>query len=381
MNNNIPCEPTVSVVMAVRNGGQVVRQAVESVLNQTFADFEFIIINDGSTDETLEVLSEYRDPRIHIISQKNEGLARSLNRGLSLAVGEYIARQDHDDISLPTRLEKQVAYLREHPKCGLLGTAAEIWSPDGPQNRRHTHPTDPATLTFDLIFNNPFVHTSWMFPSWVVSNIGYYTIDPDREPPEDYEYVSRISRMFSVANLFESLVIYREFPNSLSSQLRPNSGIQKKSFSSKLAVISSENIAWLNDLNVDNVDAIFFGRLVHSHFEDCNYTSSYRRIKSMVIRASEKIEEIYGTSLSKKHLVSKINDLRYQYFVSPHISKVNKVIALLSPDVAKFVFINSVRRIFNLIYKILYCLKAAIWKVGSRIKDVFRWLGLLPPKK
>lgn len=374
MNNKIPLEPTISVIMAVKNGGQVVRQAVESILNQTFTDFEFIIINDGSTDETMEVLSEYKDSRIHIFSQENEGLARSLNRGLSLAVGEYIARQDHDDISSPMRLQKQVAYLREHPECGLLGTAAHIWDLKGTLNRRHDHPTDPATLAFDLIFNNPFVHTSWMFPSTVISNIGYYTIDPDREPPEDYEYVSRINRIYSVANLSEPLVIYREVPNSLSSQLRPNAGIQRKSFSSKLAVISSENIAWFNDLEFDNLNAIFFGRLVHSYFEGANYTASFRVVKSMVLKSVKKIELLYGVKLTKTQVNLKINDLRYQYLISPYISRFDKALALLSPKVAYFVFTNRIHRL-------LYLLKYGVRRLGFMCKNLIRWFGLLPPKK
>lgn len=370
-----PLEPTVSVIMAVKNGGQEVRQAIESILNQTLTDYEFIIINDGSTDETLKVLSEYQDPRIHVYSQENEGLARSLNRGLSLAVGAYIARQDHDDISLPTRLEKQVAYLKGHPDCGLLGTAAEIWGPEGPQNRRHEHPLDAATLTFDLIFNNPFVHTSWMFPSKVISNIGYYTIDPEREPPEDYEYVSRICRQFSVANLSEALVIYREFPNSLSSQLRPNAGVQKKSFNSKLAIISAENLAWFNGLPFDDPRAIFFGRLTHSNLQDYPRHISFGSLKKLVLEAAKNIELQYGVPLPQNLVMKKIAAMRYQYVTSPFITTSAFQRALT------FVSVDGLHQLFDLLNQKLYSLKCRIWVVGSKIKDIFRSHGLLPPKK
>jgi glycosyltransferase involved in cell wall biosynthesis len=373
MTYSNPLEPTVSVIMAVKNGGQEVRQAVESILNQTLTDFEFIIINDGSTDETLKILAEYQDPRIHVYSQENEGLARSLNRGFSLAVGAYIARQDHDDISLPTRLEKQVAYLKHHPNCGLLGTAAEIWGPDGPQNRRHEHPLDSATLTFDLIFNNPFVHTSWMLPSKVISNIGYYTIDPEREPPEDYEYVSRICRQFSVANLPEPLVIYREFPNSLSSQLRPTAGIQKKSFNSKLAIISTENVAWLNDLSFDDPRAIFLGRLTHTYLQDYPYQVSFRSLQNLVLKAAKNIEHRYDVILPQSLVKKKINTMRYQYVTSPYISIHRKVLA--------FICIDGFYQFLDLLYQKLYSLKCRIWIVGSKMKDIFRRFGLLPPKQ
>ena len=366
MTYSNPLEPTVSVIMAVKNGGQEVRQAVVSILNQTFTDFEFIIIDDGSTDETLAVLKEFQDTRIHIYSQENEGLARSLNRGLSLAVGTYIARQDHDDISLPTRLEKQVAYLKNHPDCGLLGAAAEIWGPDGPLNRRHEHPLDAATLTFDLIFNNPFVHTSWMFPSKVISRVGYYTIDPEREPPEDYEYVSRISRQFSVANLAEALVIYREFPNSLSSQLRPTAGVQKKSFNSKLAIISAENIARLNNLFVDDRRAIFFGRLIHTYLQDYPHQVSFRSLQKLVFGAAKNIEQQYDIQLSKNLVRKKLNMMRYQYITSQNIMWARKVLAFMSIDG---------------LYQLWDLLRHKLYPVGSKIKDLLRSFRLLPPHK
>ena len=366
MNHLSIYEPTVSVIMAVKNGGQEVRQAVESILNQTLTDFEFIIINDGSTDETLKVLAEYQDPRIHVYSQENEGLARSLNRGLSLAVGVYIARQDHDDISLPTRLEKQVSFLKNHPDCGLLGTAAEIWGPDGSLNRRHEHPLDAATLTFDLIFNNPFVHTSWMFPSKVISHIGYYTIDPEREPPEDYEYVSRISRQFSVANLPEALVIYREFPNSLSSQLRPTAGVQKKSFNSKLAIISAENIACLNGLYFHDPRAIFLGRLTHSYLQDYPHQVSFGSLQKLVFNAAKIIEQRYDIQLQKDLVRKKLNMMRYQYITSPYIAWGRKVLALMSIDG---------------FYQLWSLLRHKLYSTGSKVKDVLRSFRLLPPHK
>ena len=151
--------PLVSVIMAVKNGGDLVKEAIDSILIQSLTNFEFIIINDGSTDETLRTLQAYRDPRILVVSQENQGLAKALNKGLMLARGKYIARQDHDDISLPTRLEKQVQYLEQHPRVGLLGTAAQIWSLTGSTGRFHDHPSASGVLAFELLFNNPFVHT------------------------------------------------------------------------------------------------------------------------------------------------------------------------------------------------------------------------------
>src|SRR3954468_5693657 len=116
--------PTVSVLLAVYNARRYLRQAIDSILAQTFTDFEFIIIDDGSTDDTLAILREYekRDGRIRLISRPNKGLTTTLNEGLALARGEFLARMDGDDVALPTRFEKQVTYLRDHPECVLVGS-------------------------------------------------------------------------------------------------------------------------------------------------------------------------------------------------------------------------------------------------------------------
>lgn len=230
-------DPTVSVVMSVRNGGNDLPRAVDSILTQSFCDFEFIIINDGSWDGTAEFLDSISDQRVRVYHQENQGLARGLNRGISLARGRYIARQDHDDLALPDRIMKQVDYLDAHEDCGLIGTRAEIWVGDRPTGRCHDHPCGDTDLRFDLLFDNPFVHSSVMIRKSVLDQVGVYTTDPARQPPEDYELWSRISRCSGVANLSERLTIYREVPGSIS-----RTGVDP--FKRKLVVISSENIAY-----------------------------------------------------------------------------------------------------------------------------------------
>src|ERR1039458_3032292 len=114
--------PLVSVVMAVRNGMPYLTESIESILAQTMRDFEFIVINDGSTDETERYLGGLADSRLRIFSQANAGVGASANRGIALARGRYVARMDADDVSLPTRLERQVQFLRENPEVALVGT-------------------------------------------------------------------------------------------------------------------------------------------------------------------------------------------------------------------------------------------------------------------
>ena len=117
-------KPLISVVMSVYNGEKYLKRSIDSILNQTFKDFEFIIINDGSTDKSLEIIKSYDDDRIVLIDQENKGLTKSLNIGIKTASGKYIARQDADDVSLPDRLKKQVDFLEVREDVVLLGCRA-----------------------------------------------------------------------------------------------------------------------------------------------------------------------------------------------------------------------------------------------------------------
>ena len=228
--------PTVSVVLSVKNGGHDLPKALRTILNQSFADFELIAIDNGSNDGTGDYLDSIVDPRVRIYHQADAGLAAALNRGISLARGQYIARQDHDDLADPSRIAKQVAFLDAHPEHALVGTRAEIWVGDKPSGRFHDHPTQNEILRFDLLFNNPFVHSSVMIRKSALDRVGVYTTDPARQPPEDYELWSRIARQYRVANLAERLTVYREVPSSMS-----RAGAQP--FLEKLVAISSENLA------------------------------------------------------------------------------------------------------------------------------------------
>ena len=115
--------------MPVYNGEKYLQEAIESILNQTFKDFEFIIINDGSTDKTLEIIKSFTDPRIKLITQENRGIIYSLNKGITESRGKYIARMDADDISLPERLEKEYRFLEQNPNYGIVGTTFLIKLP------------------------------------------------------------------------------------------------------------------------------------------------------------------------------------------------------------------------------------------------------------
>jgi glycosyltransferase involved in cell wall biosynthesis len=207
--------PKISVLLPVYNAEPYLAETIDSVLAQTFSDFELIIINDGSTDRSADIIRSYSDKRIRFIEQQNMGLSATLNKGIALARGEYIARQDNDDISLPERFRKQADYLDAHPSAMLLGTSAEIIDDKGCRTGRTLdHQKSSVGLKYNLLFNNPFVHSSVMFRKAVIVSAGDYRVNNDFF--EDYDLWSRIARVGDVANLKERLLLYREVQSSMS---------------------------------------------------------------------------------------------------------------------------------------------------------------------
>jgi len=178
--------------MSVHNGAKHLTGAVESILSQTFGEFEFLVIDDGSTDNSCEILSSYRDTRLKIIRQSNIGLTKSLNKLLDLAQGEYIARQDADDIAMPERLAKQVRFLDEHPDYALVGTQVVIINDSGSPIGNSNIPTRHRDLVGRLAFYSSFVHSSVMFRKSCVVEIGGY--DELFPYAQDYELWVRLIR-------------------------------------------------------------------------------------------------------------------------------------------------------------------------------------------
>lgn len=206
--------PTVSVVMPVYNGGAYLAQSIQCILDQTFSDFELIIIDDGSTDGSNAVIRSFTDPRISLITQTNKGLAATLNHGLALARGKWIARQDQDDISLPERFAKELEFLRARPEVGLLGTWATVTDSKGTAIGALEHPTDDDLIRYHLLFDSPFVHASVMAARAVLEAAGGYDTDP--KVFEDFDLWSRMVGHTRAANLPEHLVLYREVSTSIS---------------------------------------------------------------------------------------------------------------------------------------------------------------------
>ena len=253
-------EPLISVILPVYNGELYLREAIQSILSQTCTNIEIIIINDGSTDKTASIISSFTDPRIRYIEQENRGLSEALNRGIRLSSGDYIARQDSDDISLPTRLERQVAFLVSNPDCGMVGTWSEIWRERQKTRKAHQHPEKNSLLKYELLFNNPFVHSSVLIRREVFDQVGMYTTDSSRQPPEDYELWSRVARKFDVGNVGELLHIYRETKNSISRE-------KWQKIMDVVVNISAENLALAAGLSSPDVHCINIAALANAVFD------------------------------------------------------------------------------------------------------------------
>lgn len=209
-------KPKVSVLLPAYNAAEHLGKAITSILGQTFTDFELIIINDGSTDGTQELVKNFSDPRIQVIHQENLGLPKALNAGIKASRGTYIARQDADDISLSERLEKQVDFLDAHPSYGLVGSWSQIMTPGGMTSRQHLHPISNGQLQVRLLTNNQFVHSSVMMRASCLNITGLYSENPEHFPPEDYDLWLKFAQHFQVANLPEVLIQYLEVPTSIS---------------------------------------------------------------------------------------------------------------------------------------------------------------------
>lgn len=208
--------PKVSVIMPAYNAEAYIGAAIDSILSQSFRDFEFLILNDCSTDGTEAIIQSYDDPRIvYIKNEKNMGVAATLNKGLSLAQGEYIARMDADDISFPQRFEKQAAYLDAHPEVAVLGTQVRFFSVEG-DGEPFCYSGSCAQLKIDLLFASAIAHPSVMMRRQVILDMGGY--DRQFEGLEDYELWCRISEQAMLAVYPQVLLRYRIHPGQVTQQ-------------------------------------------------------------------------------------------------------------------------------------------------------------------
>lgn len=241
--------PLVSVVMPVYNQERYISDAVECILGQTFADFELIIVDDGSTDRTVEIVKGFDDPRIRLVEEQHSGFITTLVKGYQEAKGTWIARMDSDDLCLPERLARQLDFLANHPECAFVGTAYGFVTPNGhcvkPQSPFDWRYLEPSQITLGgRVFGDPTV----VFRRDAAEKVGFYDPDFNNENPLWY----RLLRHSKGAVLGEPLYLTRWLLTSLSrssNQEFVNSGGSGSTFSETRRKYDPANAAKLKKHN------------------------------------------------------------------------------------------------------------------------------------
>lgn len=219
MGANMSASPFISVLMSVYNGERFLKEAIESILGQSFVDFEFIIVNDGSNDSSAEIIRSYRDSRIKILVQENKGLSAALNAGLRKAQGKYIARMDADDVSLQHRLKDQYRFLENNSACVALGSNAFLITCEGEYLYSTQFPTQWSDIRKLLPGTFPSVHPTLMMRRDVLLAVGGY-YEKIRHYFEDLILINSLAKHGEIFNLDEITLKHRLTPSSITSEKR-----------------------------------------------------------------------------------------------------------------------------------------------------------------
>ncbi|WP_236974820.1 glycosyltransferase family 2 protein [Membranihabitans maritimus] len=205
--------PTISVILPVYNGEKYLKDAIDSILYQTYNDFELIVVNDCSTDNTSTILATYSDPRLRIITNsENLKISKSLNKGIKIAKGEYIARMDADDVSHLKRFEKQIKCFKENPNFGVIGTAHKLI---GHSKGTKYRPKNPEENKLRLLFHTCCTHPSVMVRKDILEKYSIH-YSPEYVPAEDYHLFYTLSKHTEIFNIDEVLLDYRTFTPTIS---------------------------------------------------------------------------------------------------------------------------------------------------------------------
>ncbi len=204
-----------SILLPVYNASSFLAEAIESILNQSFKDFELIILNDGSKDSSKDIILLFNDIRIkYIENETNLGLIKTLNKGIDACAGEYIIRMDADDISEPKRIEKQICFMEKHPHIGVCGTWADVIDINGKITGRIVNQTSPLFLAVSLLFTVPLIHPSVCFRSSVLKNHLYHEVPV----AEDFDLWCRLDEVTQLSNIPEYLFRYRWHDTNISKE-------------------------------------------------------------------------------------------------------------------------------------------------------------------
>jgi glycosyltransferase involved in cell wall biosynthesis len=207
-------EPTVSVLLPVHNGAAYLRTALESALAQQGVEFEVLVVDDGSTDDSASVAESYDDPRVVVVRKPNGGISSALNRGADEARGRYLARLDADDACLPDRFVRQAALLDSDPNLVIVGSAFDVIDADGATVDHRIVPLSDLALRASVLTQSPYCHGSVMMRRTAFEAAGRYRTEA--EPGEDFDLWARLAALGSFGAVVESLYAYRRHPDQIS---------------------------------------------------------------------------------------------------------------------------------------------------------------------
>jgi glycosyltransferase involved in cell wall biosynthesis len=328
--------PAITVLMPVCNAEKFLREAIDSILNQTFRDFEFLIIDDGSTDNTVKIIQQYSDLRIRLVlNDHNLGISPTLNKGIELASCDLIARMDGDDISYPTRLSRQYEYMMSNPDCALLSTWARVISEDGTPVKLERY--ESRFYHYNLTFECWIYHPTVMFRRAAVKQVGMYS----KPYSEDFDLFWKISRRFPIWNLEEPLLDYRLSSTSL------NSVSRKREYE----IANEENV--VRNIQFYMGDRFTLSRPVleclRHHFELIVEKSNI----SEAAKALKVLDEVTDQMIQQGNVHINSDDVRRAYFFK-----------------RQFILMELLKRL-SLTNKLLLLLKIQDWNAVLRLSSYF----------
>ncbi len=322
----------ITVLMPVYNCEKYLKEAIDSILCQTFKDFEFLIINDGSTDSTADIVQSYKDSRINFVeNEQNIGLAASLNRGIDLAKCEYIARMDADDISRPERLEKQFAFMEKNSDIDICGTWAKFF---GALNFVAKYAETRDKIVTNSFITSPVAHPSIIFRknSFNRHNLRY---NPEFKVTQDYELWVKAVKYLKFANIQEVLLDYRINSNQLTAM---DSTLERENFA-----------VW--KINLENLGIDFTEEELNFHCYLLAEKCSIKNYDEFINKSVLWLDKIIKANQKNKFYNEKqlIKQLKNKWFVAyKNLPEYNCIDFFLKPR--KFKYLNLENKI-RLLYK------------------------------
>jgi glycosyltransferase involved in cell wall biosynthesis len=326
--------PLVSVLMPVYNCEKFLHEAVESILDQTLADFELITIDDGSTDGSRAILEEYRhrDKRMVFSAlPKNEGVAVASNQGLKMARGKYIARMDADDISLPHRFEKQVAFLEMHSEIDIIGSAISLVDDRGHKIGLISVPLDDLAIRWKGCFSTPLMHPTIMFRRSIIVEHDLIYYGGPSEKSDDVDFLLRFLEYGKAANFAEPLYVYRIRPGSISSQYRTNvvsksslflfTNLKKHFPDLAISIDQTKQVSGAllgrhNMISKRAQAADIYLRVWHAFSERCIPDQAFYRLRTNVVLIAAKLALYPPFQPGSQKVIRRIFEIEPKWFIS-----------------------------------------------------------------